>query len=281
MAWTAHRVVLRLRSPMHIGAGKVGNLQRTRPYVTGRNLWGALTARLTRDEDEQGKPEPQRYREIGDRVHDKLAFTYFFPTKGQRDTIALWPWDDGFRYTFLSTYAGTALDYARTAAQEASLHEVECITPHTRDGEAVYLTGYIFQAEASNLNWQSALHRLQVGGERGYGWGHVEPVGNPQPASKVFNHTIHLDGKRPRVELSHAAPLLAHALAADFDREDQALPGDAVDGPVEPLVGRETGTDTRFGVHLSQARICYAPGGHITKPTTIQVGRFGVWEQNA
>ena len=49
MTWRAFEVVLRLRSPMHIGCGKVGNLQRTRPYVTGRVLWGALTMRLTRD----------------------------------------------------------------------------------------------------------------------------------------------------------------------------------------------------------------------------------------
>ena len=45
MAWRAYKIVLRLRSPLHIGRGKVGNLQRTRPYVAGRNLWGALTAR--------------------------------------------------------------------------------------------------------------------------------------------------------------------------------------------------------------------------------------------
>ena len=37
--WTAYRVVLRLRGPMHIGNGRVGNIQQTRPYVPGRNIW--------------------------------------------------------------------------------------------------------------------------------------------------------------------------------------------------------------------------------------------------
>jgi hypothetical protein len=45
-----YHLVLRLRSPLHIGWNKTGNVQRTRSYVTGRNLWGALTMRLTRDQ---------------------------------------------------------------------------------------------------------------------------------------------------------------------------------------------------------------------------------------
>ena len=46
MTWTVYRVTWRLLAPMHIGWRKLGNMQQTRPYVTGRNLWGAFTARL-------------------------------------------------------------------------------------------------------------------------------------------------------------------------------------------------------------------------------------------
>ena len=38
MTWEAYAVVWRLKSPLHAGRGKVGNLQLTRPYVTGRML---------------------------------------------------------------------------------------------------------------------------------------------------------------------------------------------------------------------------------------------------
>ena len=61
MTWTAYRVVFKLRSPMHIGCGKVGNVQRTRPYVIGRNFWGALTMRLTRDATQGSAVEKRQY----------------------------------------------------------------------------------------------------------------------------------------------------------------------------------------------------------------------------
>jgi len=297
MGWTAHRIVLRLRSPMHIGAGKLGNLQRTRPYVVGRNLWGALTARLTRDDDLEGKPDPRKYQEVGEDVHSELAFTYFFPTTDPKGGQPLFPnldarghWSYGgdgsgaytmdasaFRYRFLSTYASTALDYMAYSAQEASLHEVECLTPHTRDGTPVYLTGYIFQRAGSGLKWQDALHRLQIGGERGYGWGRVEvSTLTDIQESKVplfgTDHVVRLDESRVRIrmDLGRGQPILAHTLAADFEED--------IAGLVEPLVGRETKPDTRFGVYLSSARICYTPGARVEKAVQVQIGRFGIWE---
>jgi hypothetical protein len=305
---------------MHIGAGKVGNLQRMRPYVAGRNLWGALTARLARDRDLEGKPDPEEYQKMGDRVHDELAFTYFFPTTDSEGGQPFFPcldaqgnrgygWDgsgaplldeSAFRYRFLSTYASTALDYTAYSAQEASLHEVECLIPHTRDrdgnSEPVYLTGYIFQAENSDLNWQRALTRIQIGGERGYGWGRVEvvePAGIQEMQEREVplfgtGHIAHLDGPRVHIHLEKGQPTLAHALAAPFEdkicRNDDGTPrirGKVihVEGTVEPLVGRETKPDTRFGVHLSPARICYAPGARVEEATQVRIGPYGVWER--
>ena len=312
MGWIAHKVVLCLRSPMHIGVGKVGNLQRTRLYVAGRNLWGALTARITRDDDSEGKPHPGEYQEVGCRVRKELAFTYFFPTVDEAGDKPLFPhldtkggWGYGrdgngtprmdastFRYRFLSTYASTALDYTAQSAQEASLHEVECLLPHTRNDKPVYLTGYIFQAEGSDLDWKGALTHLQIGGERGYGWGRVE-VATLDKIEKdevhLFStgHVAHLDGPHVYVRLAEDQPVLAHTLAAPF--EDRMCCGDdeppivrsevaRIQGPVEPLVGRETTQKGRFGVRLSQARICYAPGARVKQAISVQIGPYGVWE---
>ena len=293
MAWRAYKIVLRLRSPLHIGCGKVGNLQRTRPYVAGRNLWGALTARLTRDGHPQGKPEPEAYTDMGRRVHRELAFTYLFATTHPDGAIETWPWDKNFRYRFLSTYAGTALNYSAASAEEASLHEVECITSHTRDkGKQVYLSGYLFQREDSNLKWEAALQRLQIGGERGYGWGRVTVAEITKIRShpvKLFdtNHKAHLTGEAVRINLVENHPLLAHALAAEFvveEREGNAAevleryPAVSVEihGPVEPLVGRETTPQSRFGVHVSPARICYAPGASVKTDGRAVIGPYGV-----
>ena len=310
MAWTAYKIVLRLHSPLHIGAGKIGNLQRTRHYLAGRNLWGALTAQLTRaahPEGKEGKPDPKSYQEFGDLVHTELAFTYFYPTTQKNGYAPLFPGYDEqgqvyyglngkgmptstFLYKYLSTYASTALNYATVSAEEASLHEVECLLPNTRSSasdenpsEKVYLTGYIFQQEGSDLDLEGALNRLQIGGERGYGWGQMQLI----PVEKIHeeetplfgtDHVAVLREDKVTIRLKKGQPLLAHTLAASFDNV-QPISRESVRGPVEPLVGRETKLDTRFGVNLSAAQVCYIPGARvIDEELRIQIGNYGIWE---
>ena len=280
MSWKTYQVVLRLRSPMHIGQMKLGNVQRTRGYVTGRVLWGALTERLTRDDLRGKEPatDSSKYQAMGKRVHEQLAFTYFYPTTDKNGTVDLWPWDEGFRRRFLSTYASTALTYPQQSAAEGTLHEVEFISPHTLDsGQPVYLSGYVFEREGSPP-WKDALHRLQMGGERGYGWGRVEPIEGPKPwAGKPLfgRYTVEPGAWPPVLIAGEKAHLPAHALAADFE-DDKAVEG--VEGEVEPLVGRETCPKGRFGVQVSEARICYAPGSKVSKEARFAIGRYGVWQ---
>jgi len=282
MPWKTFRVVLRLRSPLHVGQGKVGNVQRTRPYVTGRVLWGALTERLTRDQVYGQGPatDSSQYAAVGQAVHDRLAFTYFFPTIHQDGRVELWPWDDGFRSRYLSTYVSTSLTYPQQSAAEGTLHEVECIAPHTLDtGAPVYLAGYVF-AQDNAPDWKPALKRLQLGGERGYGWGRLEPVGDPDPWNKRLlfgeQYEVKQDDWPPLLVAKVKARLLAHALAADFDGHKAVAD---VEGEIEPLVGRETHPkDGRFGVWISQARLCYAPGAAIQTETRFTIGPYGVWQ---
>jgi hypothetical protein len=279
MTWRAYQVILRLRTPLHIGCGKVGNLQRTRPYITGRVLWGALTMRLTRDAAQGRGPatDSRKYREVGNQVHQDLAFTYFYPAlRSGNEYQVVWPWEDqgAFRRRFLSSYQGTALSYPQQSAAEGMLHEVECISPHTLDaGEAVFLRGYVFEKEGCALNWQSALKRLQMGGERGYGWGDVELVNTLQFADELFGGSAMLkgDGDVPVIRLPTDGRLLAHTLAAD-------LP---VAGDVEPLVGREWRSDNprrRYvGQHVAFGDVCFTPGSVTLQPLSFAVEEFGVW----
>ena len=282
MTWKVYQVVLRLLAPMHIGRAKIGNVQRTRPYVTGRVLWGALTERLTRDELQGKGPatDSSQYRAMGDRVHQQLAFTYFYPTTDENGKVKPWPWKDGFRPRFLSTYASTALAYPHQGADEGTLHEVEFISPRTLDtGEQVYLVGYVFEREGAP-DWRAALRRLQLGGERGYGWGRVEPVriSKLKGELSLFDgmYTVHSDAWPPVLTAqSEKARLLAHALAASLEDED------TIRGDVEPLVGRETHpTDGRFGVWVSEARICYAPGSKVPEGLSFEIGPYGIWERS-
>jgi hypothetical protein len=270
MSWTAYKIVLRLQTPMHIGQAKLGNLQITRPYVHGKALWGALTARITRDEPSYHND----YETVGQRVNERLAFSYFYPTTSNE--VQLWPWDDleRFAWHFLGSYASTALDYSQNSAAEGSLHETEFITPYTREGKPVNLVGYIFEREDSDLPWREVLKRLQVGGERTYGWGRVRCLGEPQPTQELFGYEPDLSAARPLVSLPNDARLLAHALA----HAGRAI---LARGRVVPLVGRETNAANAHGQDVKLTAICWEPGCRVQGTQKLHISNYGIWEAAA
>ncbi len=284
MTWQAYEVTLRLRSPLHSGWRKVGNLQMTRPYVTGRMLWGALTMRLTRDALQGSGPatDSKEYQKFGRKVHRDLAFTYFYPgLKSNNGYEVVWPWnhESNFRRRFLGSYQGTALSHPQQSAAEGLLHEVEFISPNTLDtGEPVFLKGYVFEKHGCTLNWQSALKRLQIGGERGYGWGDLELVSTLTSSDGcLFGHVARFqgDGDIPVIQVSSGGYLLAHTIATD-------LP---VEGGVEPLVGREWRSDDALrryaGQYVAFCDVCFIPGSVTLQPLCFAVDKYGIWEKRS
>ncbi|AFZ28585.1 hypothetical protein Cylst_6365 (plasmid) [Cylindrospermum stagnale PCC 7417] len=279
MKWTAYRVVFKLKSPMHIGCGKVGNVQRTRPYVTGRVFWGALTMRLTR-EQHQPATDSRQYEEMGNKVHEELAYSYFYPATCHNATYQIeYPWDNEsrFRRRFLSSYASTALVYPQHAADEGLLHEVEFLSPRTLDtGEQVYLVGYVFEKEGCSLNWKEACQKLQMGGERGYGWGDLGYIESEEITDTQFfnpnSHWREQDGSIV-IQVSESGHLLAHTVAQNV----------SVHGEIEPLVGREwrshNSTNRYAGQHLEKfCDPCWIPGSKVRPFSAFVIQKFGIWQ---
>lgn len=275
MTWTAYRVVLKLKSPMHIGCGKVGNVQRTRPYVTGRVFWGALTMRLTRDGTDGSATDSTQYESYGNKVHEQLAYTYFYPAiKSNGDYPIEWFWknENLFRRCFLSSYNSTALVYPQQAADEGLLHEVEFISPRTLDkGEQVYLVGYVFEKESCRVNWKDACQKLQMGGERGYGWGMVEIVEiKPLENQDLFNGQAVSIENEDRV-IIQAERVLAHTSSTNL----------VASGEIEPLVGREwrskESTNRYAGQYVSFCDLCWIPGSTVAQKSDFAIGKFGIW----
>lgn len=275
MAWQCYKLVFRLRTPTHIGWSKVGNVQRTRPYITGRVIWGALTMRLTRDTI--AAPGADDYQRIGEEVHQSLACTYWYPATAKNGGYALaWPWENParFRFRFLSSYNSTALSYPQQSAATGMLHEVEFLAPYTIDtGEPVFFVGYVFASERCTLPWQAACQRLQVGGERGYGWGDLVLTTDCQPVydkTRLFEQ-IRFDGghERPILQIEPGQSLLAHTLANDT----------IANGELEPLIGREW--HHHPGQKVVHSGICFVPGSKVAQnlaaPAHVAVGRFGIW----
>jgi hypothetical protein len=283
--WKAYQVVFKLKSPVHIGCGTVGNLQRTRSYVTGKVFWGALTMRLTRDcYQQKNKPaiDSRDYNIFGDKVNKQLAFTYFYPAiKSNGNYEINWPWENEslFRRRFLSSYASTALAYPRQAAEEGLLHEVEFISPRTLDnGQQVYLKGYVFEKDDCKLQWKSACKRLQIGGERGYGWGDLQyeyvQDSTRTESNKLFNI---YDWESKNGSILIHTPKNSHLLAHTETTENLSAQGE-----IEPLVGREWrshASNNRYaGQHIEKfGDPSWVPGSQVAQLSAFVIQEFGIW----
>lgn len=266
MSWQQFDLVFQLLSPLHVGWRKVSNLQQTRGYLPGKNIWAALTARLTR-ETGQGKSS-QAYQVVGELVQEHFRFTYFYPAlQNGCEYQVHYPWEDGFDYLFLDSYASAALDYPSQSATDGLLHETEFIAPQTRTGQPVYLTGNLYVKDklpAEVKIWPDALQKLQFGGERGYGWGRVKLVS--------CNRKEGMASDEVQVEVTANGRITAHLKTENTT---------GVIGPIEPVVGweRNNAPSQSRNWRLSPATICYAPGAKVTQSATFMVGQFGLWTQ--
>lgn len=281
MAWQLHRVVYELHGPLHIGYHKVGNLQRTRYYIPARNLWAAVTERLTRSSF--GASVLQRsaddYTAVGDWVKAHCAFGYWFVYDGGTPLGPSYAHGElkygplpvaEFERRYLSTHVTTALDAATTSAESATLHEVEFIAPYARDGTRTRLGGWVLLDDAAQKSltqgglWSDWLGELQVGGERRYGFGRTRIAGELQ---REMDPAWQLDSTRPRLHIPQGQPLQAHTL----------VNGVSARGQIEPLVGRETTTSGRFGSRLTGAQVCWAPGSVLLASMTFEIDGNGLW----
>ena len=235
MTWQIYRLTFRLETPLHIGRRGWGIIQRTRPYVMGKNLWAATTARLTR------LLNSGDYRAVGEVLKRVAVFTYCYPaTDVDHPLLPHYRLQDGlekglyygdldavaFEYAFIGSYAATAIDPVAQAAEEASLHEVEVVLPHTRsDGRQVYLCGYLLLRDGATVldtpitvdTLYALLDDVQVGGERGYGYGRLllqrDRCGleNSRCLFDRYELTGTSDGL-PEFTVPASQPLPAHAL---------------------------------------------------------------------
>ncbi|NMC09669.1 MAG: hypothetical protein GYA39_01620 [Methanothrix sp.] len=285
MTWQLFRLTFELCSPLHIGYHKVGNVQRTRYYVPARNLWGAVTERLTRSGFIAPNAPEGNYREIGKWMQEHCAFSYFFLCDENQLFTPRFA-EKGLQYgeltaaefeqCYLDAHVTTALDSATTSASQGSLHEVEFISPHPLNGKvfsSLRLQGWVFLDETASQffgtedKWKKWLGTLQIGGERRYGFGQLKLV-EMESDGQLCELEAPCDGDRPQVRLKTGQALLAHAL----------VDGIRARGLIEPLVGRQTQHSQHFGMDLTQGRICWVPGSILEADTPIQLNQEGYWK---
>ncbi len=291
MNWNQYRIAFRLLSPLHIGYRKVGNLMQTRYYVPARNLWAALTARITRD---CGRGySGQAYDDIGLLVKKYFRFGYLWPAITRNGQSKVEKWDDLetffsfqldkknclhelfpnpnqknsslFDYLFLDSQQGTAINQSNQAAEEGSLHDIEFIAPYTRGlCKSVYLAGTMWVGE--NLPedlaiWENSLRHIRIGGEQSYGWGRVE---------QVFCDSLEKCSIKPD-DFVWYGHIPSHFIPSETENN--------VQGEIEPLVGWQTQIDG--SQKIGKATIALVPGSLIRNENAKFVtGEMGIWKRN-
>ncbi|GBC78030.1 hypothetical protein HRbin08_01516 [bacterium HR08] len=233
MSWRLYRCVWKLHSPLHVGTGPAGSLNRTRLYVLARTVWGALTAELARG---QSGNFPD-YQNIGRGLSQQCRFSYLFPAQQVDRHWRAWlpRYEEGhglvwrredcqnagdgvpdrvFRSWLLTTRPGTAIDPGSDSAAEGTLREYEVINPWSRWGEKgelrpVALVGYVFLSDTAPQGILD-ITELFIGGDIRYGLGQVRRV-ECSNAGDLFGRAVRMTGSDPVVETHH---VLAHALPA-------------------------------------------------------------------
>ena len=280
MSWQAYRLLFRVLSPIHIGFERIGNLQRTRPYVLGRNLWAAAAAKMVLE------GRVASYEQARSELTEHFCFGYLFPTLLGQTVFAPCYRDDGlffgldqrigqqeFEHRFLSSTAHTALNPASRGAEEGSLHEVECVLPRTRpDGRPTYLAGVLFARRGTTeATLRSLLDDLQVGGERTYGMGRLR-LESAEAVEKDPFPGFEVDPRQDAPIARGQGPIPAHWLI-----DGTQVEGLGVKGEIEILVGRET-RDSGYGMSLTTPAACWCPGSVPDSARSFRILPQGLWE---
>jgi hypothetical protein len=303
--WKCYELKFKAKSPIHIGYGsKLGIINRTRYYIPGKTIWGAVTAILAREGMEDYKPNI--YKNVGNFVKKHMIFSYFYPLK---DENVLYPnyTDNGFGFgkknnesflmskeeferDFITSYVSTAIDKSSKTAEEGSLHEFELIKDKSNGKETIF-AGYLFAKEGaiSNGNYSvkfsengpfietkdqnfplfDAIRNVQVGGERNYGFGWFELCEKKEinkPNLYNSNMIVNLTDLSLEDDI-HIA--LAHVNTKNLNLTD-------IRGDLEPLVGREWNSGGA-GQKVSDAKICLTPGTKFNSESKIKIGCYGLW----
>jgi hypothetical protein len=302
--WKCYELEFKVKTPIHIGYGsKLGIINRTRYYIPGKTMWGAVTATLAREAMEGY--EPKLYEDVGEFVREHMIFSYFYPLK---DESVLYPnyTDNGFGFgenneyfiskeeferDFVTSYISTAVDKSSKTAEESSLHEFELILPDN-------LLGYLFVDLDKNEDYDvsfaeigekkitlrinnnpikvfDSIESIQIGGERNYGFGQLELQ---KKKIREKNNPVNLYDSEVSVDLNNLTSETTNIALAHVDIKN--LNFENFRGDIEPIVGREWDKSSNKGAGqcISDPKICLSPGSKFSSKYGVKIGCYGIWE---
>ena len=289
MSWSLFRWVWRLEAPLFVGMSPAGALNRCRPYVPARALWGAVTAEIARLKSGESFPD---YKGVGDEVKRSCRFTYLFPAEKQDGRFLAWlpkfekekglrwclqdcgkSWSDrDFRRRLLDSRPGTAIVPESDSALEGSLRHTECISPWWRDSNSqgetaapVLLLGYVFWQDSDRHRQLQDIETLFIGGDTRYGLGKIRRIDMSSSDDNVFGKPVRPDREHPEIG---SDIVLGHAPEGGGD--------EGMRGAKELLGGWDRNSPWKEG------KLAWAPGSCDTnhtdeKPVYWSIDREGYW----
>lgn len=303
MSWNVYRLVYRAMSPIHIGWHTLGYIKLTRHYIPGKNIWGAMTANLTRTCGAEGI---DGYKEFGDLLKTKILTSYFYPALDFNKPLLPHFKEKGLCYgtytvedferRFIGSFGQTAILPQSNTAEDESLHESEYISHCINKGggyKPVFFVGYIFLKKDADFNGRKiglttgdvclmpAIQELFVGGDLKYGWGRLKLQNSPEnegSQEKMFGYEFVSNyNSRPCIEIPKGSTLPAHLKVES---------GLKIKGDIEPLVGRQWGTVrdregkeiSGAGREISSIGVCWVSGSVMEEEETqtLSIGEFGI-----
>ena len=297
MSWCLYTWTFHLKSPLHVGFHKIMHFFRTRPYVPGKLLWGALTAKLT---PMLGIDD---YQTVGEFLKKAMRFGYLYPYVEDKFYLPKYTerglmfdplTENEFEKKFISSMASAAIEPDSLSAEEGMLHEIEFISPYTiDDGKPVYLKGLVWIREfaengisisrdndkliitndRTNVDFKNQLaNQFQIGGERKYGFGLVRLKEFNEISGNEMNI---LPGKwREKdgevcITINSDTPIWSHILCSNNIN---------IKGNIEPLVERDWDTEKGAGRRLTPYGLFWCPGSILCEDKTFRITEFGLWE---
>ncbi len=253
MRFAAYR--LALRSPLHIGAGRAGMLDRTLRYVPGGVIAQSLAATLGLADGGQ----PAHFQAALQWVQGHLRCG---PAWVSVDERILLPGRDEPRIEreVIGAQNHVTLDPGNASAVDGGLFETEMILPQAVDGASkaavTHLAGGLWctATEYAGQDWAAWLDRCLLGGELKIGLGRIRLV------EFTFDAAAY-----PGIEGSADAAGLACQAGT-------LLPGPALDGvdqvALSPWTRRVFDVEKGFGRRFTAPRLVYLHG------TVSQAARF-------
>lgn len=299
--WREIVVSFKLKSPLHIGymPFKGSVISPTRYYVSGRNLWGAVTKHIT--EYLHKNPTADDYRNIGAIVMDKFRFSYFYVCDGINIYFPRYT-EQGLKYgnisrsefehKFIGSQISTAIDATGTAKSE-SLHEIEFINNKFKDSNGnirdVKIIGCVWVKEDVEIGAKTitgsnkkgilverfnVIEKLILGGESKYGFGHV--LFDPIDGARFPITTCGTEELKIKLNGNYIIAHLKYSKGVKFKGDIELLTGR---GYYDPKVS-DDGIKNKPGRAISKPEFYFSPGTYIDSiSTTYVVNWDGTWAE--